>query len=144
MNRDSIILYVGAAFSLLINLAILQYLQFNEENCNNCTENREHQILGITTYLMFGVIALRVLTGQKFKESHPVLLGGVLLVSLTHFITLYRYISEMLVPDCKGCTDEWQRPLLYYYTRIMAVLFGIVGVVALFAIGTTLILPRLR
>ena len=50
----------------------------------------------------------------------------------------------MLVPDCKGCTDEWQRPLLYYYTRIMAVLFGIVGVVALFAIGTTLILPRLR
>ena len=143
MNKDSAILFVTVPLSLFINVAIFQYLRFNEKNCANCTEHSEHKVLRVTTYLMFGVIALRVLVlvimGLSNIDNAVVVGGGI--IGLIHFIVLYRYISKMLVPDYKECTDEWQRPLLYYYTRIIAVLYGIVGLALLMGIIAIIVLP---
>lgn len=115
-------------FALFVDSVILMYLDFVNKTCPNCADIMENDVLRNLTYLSLGLLLLNFVAEEKlrnFLSSHKILLSVLGILGLVKLVALFRFITAMRTEECNKCTSHWRRRFLFYYSRGVALMYGL-------------------
>jgi len=118
----------STVFRIVTYGIILAYVMRMKTLCGYCTQIKEtNWLFYLTAFLLVEVLIAIFfpLEIRKFLIENPFFLFIIVLINIANIIILYRFINAMMISQCKGCTQDWRRTYLYYYARIVLILYGI-------------------
>lgn len=118
----------STVFRIVTYGIILAYVMQMKTLCAYCTDIKEtNWLFYFTAFLLIEVLVGLFFPHEirAFLLSNPFILFLIVLVNIANVIILYRFINAMMISQCKGCTQDWRRTYLYYYSRFVLILYGI-------------------